>query len=509
MNNSDSIAEKVIDFINEFIRSFQDGYLFFGSRADIIRYVIDILLIAFLCYYFLVFLKQTRAWQLIKGLILIFLFVVICGFFGLQMVGFIFNKLLYVFAFAFIVLFQPELRRVLETVGIRSFGKIKSTFGNTTATAQMTSLVNDICSACKEMAKTYTGALILIERTTSLEDLLSQENVVRMDSSVSSSVLQSIFYKGAPMHDGAVLIRNNRIIATRCHVPLSVTMKQLQRSGTRHRAAVGASEIGDTIAVVVSEERGKTSIAVNGRLFEMKDSKELEANLSYLLGLSVQKEEKKSVGSVLRNVFKKEEPVFVIDEDELVKDNNNSQPKKNSGKKHVNVNSSAPSIVVSEAITPEYVSGINNDKDNKGKVSPVIEQYVQKQRANKVGIIQRLVFVLISIIFSTGLWMYIQINNNPIKERTITLPISYEKLDSDYDITYPISSVEITVVGRQNTINSLDNSVLGATIDLSAIEGTGFNEVPIMIYSYDEDVYFRVTRKFPETVPLNVYDVDE
>lgn len=492
MSNSDSIAEKVIDFVREFIRSFKDGYLFFGSRDDIVRYVIDILLIAFLCYCFLVFLRQTRAWQLIKGMILILIFVVICSFFGLEMVGFIFNKLVYVFAFAVIVLFQPELRRVLETVGIRSFGKIKSTFGNTGADSQSASLINEICSACKEMSKTYTGALILIEQTTSLEEFLSQENVVRMDSSVSSSVLQSIFYKGAPMHDGAVLIRNNRIIATRCHVPLSVTMKKLERAGTRHRAAVGASEIGDTIAVVVSEERGKTSIAFNGRLYEMKDSKELEANLAYLLGVTDESADKKTISSVLKNFFgKRNEPVLVIDDE--VNDQDTEKP---------------ANVVIADSVNKKLIRA-KSQAQKSGTDSTLIKNYAERQKNTKVSIAQRLVFVVISLIFSVGLWMYIQINNNPITERSITIPITYGSESTDYNMAFPISEVQVTVVGRQNTINSLDSSKITASLDESAITGTGFIDLPIVIDSNDDTVYFRVSRQLPETILVNVFDKHE
>ena len=105
---------------------------------------------------------------------------------------------------------------------------------------ELSAFINEICIACKEMGRSYTGALILIERKTKLDELLSQENVVQFDSSVTSSVLQSIFYKGSPMHDGGLLIRDGRIIAARCHVPLSVTMHALERTGTRHRAAIGA-----------------------------------------------------------------------------------------------------------------------------------------------------------------------------------------------------------------------------------------------------------------------------
>ena len=296
-----SIVDDIFEFITELIKSLKDGYLFFGSKWDLIRYAADIIIVSFLLYWTLLFIRQTRAWQLIKGIILILMFVVVCGLFGLDMVGFLFNKLLYVFAILFIVIFQPELRRALETVGIRSFGSVKSLLASDEADDKTaaTSLVNEICLACREMSRTYTGALILIERSTRLEELLEQENVVKFDSTVTNSVLQSIFYKGSPMHDGGLLIRNGRIIAARCHVPLAVTMHTLDRTGTRHRAAVGASEMGDTVAVVVSEERGKTSIAVNGRLYEMRNSQELEANLMYLLGLSEEEETKKGVAKVL------------------------------------------------------------------------------------------------------------------------------------------------------------------------------------------------------------------
>ncbi len=491
MGNSGSIAEKVVDFINELVRSMRDGNLFFGSSADIVRYVVDILLVAFLFYWFLIFLKHTRAWQLIKGITLIFLFVVVCSFFGLEMVGFLFNKLLYVFAFAVIVLFQPELRRVLETVGILSFGRIKSTFGNSSASSESASLINEICSACKEMSKTYTGALILIERTTSLDDLLTQENVVRMDSSVSSSVLQSIFYKGAPMHDGAVLIRNNRIVGTRCHVPLSVTMQQLERSGTRHRAAVGASEIGDTIAVVVSEERGKTSIAVNGRLFEMKDSKELEDNLAYLLGLSDDKTEKSSLSSFIRGVFGKQSTANNSNE-------SNTERKKSKKKK---------SVPVAVASAVEGISSVSSTSNSANK-SPVIKKYEERQRANKISLRQQLLFVVASLVFSLGLWVFIQINNNPIIEKKINIPISFPQ-DIDLDVSYNVSSVDITVVGRQKTINMIDSSKITATYDYSQVKETGPIDLPIIVVSNDPSIYFRVIRENPDKGMVNVYSLGD
>ena len=121
---SDSLITQIIDFIVELFNSFSSGSVFFGSTLDVIRYAIDIFLVAALFYWILLFIKQSRAWQLMKGIILIMLFVLMCGLFGLEMVGFIFNKMLYVFAILFIVLFQPELRRVLETVGLKSFTSV-------------------------------------------------------------------------------------------------------------------------------------------------------------------------------------------------------------------------------------------------------------------------------------------------------------------------------------------------------------------------------------------------
>ena len=286
MSNTSFISQ-IFEFLGELFNSLDKGTLFFGSVWDFIRYAIDIVLVTFLFYTLLMFIRQTRAWQLIKGIVLILVFVAFCGVVGLDMVGFLFNRLLYIVAILFVVLFQPELRRALETVGLRT-SSATSPFRHSESVMtkeELNAFIKEISSACKEMSRTYTGALILIERHTRLDELLSQENVVTFDSEVTSSVLQSIFYKGSPMHDGGLLIRDGRIIAARCHVPLSVTMHSLERAGTRHRAAVGASEMGDTVAVVVSEERGKTSIAVNGRLFEMKSTKELEANLSYLLVL--------------------------------------------------------------------------------------------------------------------------------------------------------------------------------------------------------------------------------
>ncbi|MCQ2516786.1 MAG: diadenylate cyclase [Saccharofermentans sp.] len=468
---SDSVIEQLIDFITELFNSFKNGYVFFGSLADVFRYAADIILVAVLFYWILIFLRQSRAWQLIKGIILIFFFVLVCGVFGLEMVGFIFNRLLYVFAILFIVLFQPELRRVLETVGLKTFNPIKGLFvtEESDSTARSSSFVHEVGLACKEMSSTNTGALILIERTTKLDELLSQENVVSFDSTVTNSVLQSIFYKGSPMHDGGLLIRDGRIIAARCHVPLSVTMHNLDRSGTRHRAAVGASEMGDTIAVVVSEERGKTSIAVNGKLYEMKDYHELEANLDYLLGVSLDRTEKKGINRFLKKVSKKK-----------------AEEKK-------------PYVSATEAA---------------GELSEKIEIRTAKadtiNSSSKINFGTKASLAMISFLLSFGLWMYIQVNNNPVVSTHISVPITYnsDSTPADIDVSYPVNTVDLQIVGRQETLSRIDSSAILATIDYSAVNDTGVVELPVIVSSRDNRVYFRVERQVPETVSVTVFSLN-
>ena len=399
---------------------------------------------------------------------LILVFVAFCGLVGLDMVGFLFNRLLYIIAILFVVLFQPELRRALETVGLRT-SNAANPFRHSEAIMtkeELTSFIKEISSACKEMSRTYTGALILIERHTRLDELLSQENVVSFDSEVTSSVLQSIFYKGSPMHDGGLLIRDGRIVAARCHVPLSVTMHSLERAGTRHRAAVGASEMGDTVAVVVSEERGKTSIAVNGRLFEMKSTKELEANLSYLLGLTASDSGKsgisKFIGRFRRRPATAEAADAAVSAEKAV--SKESEPEK-------------------EAVTPLVIKTKEAD---------------QTSNARRVSVATRVVFFILSLFLSLFLWLYIQIDNNPVVSKNITVPITYQSELSDY-YSYPIEDVELRVVGRRNTINSLTAKDIVATVDYSAIpdNSEGVVEIPVVVSSKDPNVYFRVDNVMP------------
>ena len=468
--SNESFIYQIIEFINELIASLDNGVLFFGSPWDFIRYVLDIILVTFLFYWILLFIRQTRAWQLIKGIVLILLFVAFCGIIGLDMVGFIFNTFLYVFAILFIVLFQPELRRALETVGLRSSSlKFLDVLrhGEEDDRTRLTSFINEICMACGDMAKTYTGALILIERNTKLNELLTQENVVSLDSAVTSTMLTSIFYKGSPMHDGGLLIRDGRIVAARCHVPLSVTMHSLDRYGTRHRAAVGASEMGDTVVVVVSEERGTVSIAVNGRLFEMKDTRELEANLAYLLGLEGQEAEQKGISKLLGKMRRKK-------------------------------------VKVAES---EEVTIASAEAENAAETMTIRTKTADKSNAQRVPTGTRVLFLLLSIFLSMTLWLYIQINNNPVVTKTMTVPINKDiNVPQNVSVEFPIDSVEIEIVGRKDTIDRIDVSDIIVAVDYSGVgSNTGVVNCPIVVSSAENDVYFRVDRQFPENEPVTIY----
>lgn len=469
--------DKLTAFVREIFSSLDSGYMFFGSPLDLIRYVIDIVLVTIVIYNILRLIRGTRAWQLLKGLLLILVFVLFCSFLGLEMVGFIFNKLLYIVAILFVVIFQPELRHALETVGLKSFSSFSSVLVSDDSDEQLryVSMVDEIVKACTEMASTYTGALILLERNTKLGELLKQENVVRLDSSVTNSMLQSIFYKGSPMHDGGLLIRDGRIIAARCHVPLSETFHIIERYGTRHRAAVGASEIGDTVAVVVSEERGSISIAVDGVLYEMKNGKELRENLLYLLGLTTA--------------------------------STKAMRMKKHGKKNAKRN------IEQIATVAEPVTA-NKEKLEQDEASKVEEEnnvpiVARKKKSSKKG--RRTggaLLMLLSFFFSFMLWMYIQVTTNPVTERTFTLDLQYENYEvmkeKGLGSEFTVRSVTVRIVGRKNVLDKMTSSDLSAYIDMGSVDTPGSIRMKVYVKS-DENVYFRVDMQRPEDIPISVY----
>lgn len=475
--------EKITDFIREIFSSFNSGYLFFGGPLDLVRYILDIAMVTFILYNILRIIRETRAWQLLKGVLLILAFILVCSFFGLEMVGFIFNRLLYIVAILFVVIFQPELRHALETVGLKSFS-FSNVIVNDDSEEQLrnASMVDEIVKACTEMSKTKTGAIMLLERSTKLGELLKQENVVTLDSSVTNSMLQSIFYKGSPMHDGALLIREGRIIAARCHVPLAETFHMIEKYGTRHRAAVGASEIGDTVAVVVSEERGTMSIAVDGVLYEMKDGKELRNNLFYLLGLS------------------------------SVPSRQNGKNKRN-GKK-TKKDTTVPETVIVTAEKAKTESSIESkDTEEQKKTKESLPVVARKKLRKKSSPATRALLILVSFLFSLTLWMYIQVTTNPVTEKTLTLDLKYEneQLLTDQNLynAFPIQTVTVRVVGRKNVIDTMGTSDLEAYIDYADIPSESLKAGPpvnmdVKVKS-NNHVYFRVSMQRPQELRLSLH----
>lgn len=285
---AETLLQDAIKFFSELFENLRTGILFFGGPFDIFLAVLDIFITTLVIYYLLKLIRDSRAWQVLKGILLIVVLSQLFSLIGFQTIGFILSSTLSVLAIAFVVLFQPELRRALETVGRNSFNLI-SGMVNQEPIKTMNSrhaMIDSIVRAAAGMAESYTGALIIIERDTKLGELIEQDNAVLIDSVVSPSVLMQIFYKGSPLHDGAVLIRDGRIYAAKCHVPLSDNYHLRKEYGTRHRAAIGVSEMGDAIAVVVSEERGAISIAISGRLYTLDNPDALRTILHRQLGMS-------------------------------------------------------------------------------------------------------------------------------------------------------------------------------------------------------------------------------
>lgn len=232
--------------------------------------VIDILLVAFVFYKLFLLIKDTRAVQLIKGLVVLLVAAAISRWIGLYTITWILDNVRTVILVAIPVVFQPELRRALEQIGRgRFFLRPTPYMGE----EEMNSLIKEVVRAVMSLAKTKTGALILMERKTGLKDYI--ETGVKIDGLVSAEFLANIFSPKTPLHDGAAIIRDNRLIAAACFLPLTDNNDLNKELGTRHRAAIGVTEISDCLAIVVSEETGVISLSVDGRLTRNLDKDSL------------------------------------------------------------------------------------------------------------------------------------------------------------------------------------------------------------------------------------------
>lgn len=252
------------------------------ARMPSIRWVdiVEILLIAFLMYHILVWVKNTRAWSLLKGIIVIAVFILIAAYFQMNTILWIVQNAFGVAVTAVVVILQPELRKALEELGQKNI--ISSiipfeTYRTSEEGRFSDKTINEITKACVEMGKMKTGALIVIEQNQSLTEY--ERTGIDVDGIVTSQLLINIFEKNTPLHDGAVIIRGNRITSATCYLPLSDNMALSKDLGTRHRAGVGISEATDSMTVIVSEETGKISVAYKGELERSLDGDRLKERL--------------------------------------------------------------------------------------------------------------------------------------------------------------------------------------------------------------------------------------
>lgn len=232
--------------------------------------ILDILVVAYFFYKAYMLIKETRAEQLLKGILLILMLMPISWFLKLTMVYTILSRTITIGVLSIIIIFQPEIRRALEHLGRSAFND-KHILQDEEI---MEKVITEIVNAVDNLSQSKTGALIAIEQNTGLGEVIS--NGTKIDAIVSSALLENIFVVNTPLHDGATVIRNDRIIASGCVLPLTSNTDINKKLGTRHRAAIGLSEVSDALLVVVSEETGTISLAANGRLTRNYDKDKLK-----------------------------------------------------------------------------------------------------------------------------------------------------------------------------------------------------------------------------------------
>ncbi len=228
--------------------------------------IIEIALISFFVYQFMVWIKFTRAYSLLKGILVVLFFLLVAYIFRMDTILWIVTNLANVMIIAVVVIFQPELRRVLEQLGQKNIMTALIPLGSGRDVKERFSdrTVNELVRACFDMGEVYTGALIVVEQDILLTEY--ERTGINIDAVLSSQLLINIFEHNTPLHDGAVLVRGDRIVAATCYLPLSDNMELSKQLGTRHRAGVGISEVSDSVTIIVSEETGRISVARDGYL---------------------------------------------------------------------------------------------------------------------------------------------------------------------------------------------------------------------------------------------------
>ena len=243
--------------------------------------VIEILIIAYIVYEIMAWITKTRAWTLLKGLLIIVGFTIASYLLHFDVILWIMGRIATIAVTALIIIFAPELRKALEQLGNKNIMNIFAFDSKSGDDGMSERTVDELINAAFTMSKPKTGALIVIERNENLAYI--EKTGILINGIVSSQLLINIFEHKTPLHDGAVLIRGNTIVSATCYLPLSENMRISKDLGTRHRAAIGISEVSDSVTIVVSEETGRVSVAIGGNLIKVNDGEELKKELSVLL----------------------------------------------------------------------------------------------------------------------------------------------------------------------------------------------------------------------------------
>ena len=255
--------------------------------------IVEIIVISFLIYQIILWIKNTRAWALLKGILTILAFILIAAVSNMTTILWIAKNILSLVVIATVVVLQPELRRALEQLGRTNFFASLVSFDSSKGGDGRFSdkTMQELIKACFEMGRVRTGALIVIEQNQSLGEY--ERTGIEVDGLLSSQLLINIFEHNTPLHDGAIIVRKDRIVSATCYLPLSDNMGLSKELGTRHRAGVGISEVTDSLTIIVSEETGHVSVAYEGQLSRNLDSEELKEKLLLIQNKPLEEKKKR------------------------------------------------------------------------------------------------------------------------------------------------------------------------------------------------------------------------
>lgn len=479
----------VSNLLKKMVVELSQGFLLFGGPVDIVIMLLDVFVTTCLFYFILKLLSETRAWQLLKGVV----FLIICGqifsLLGLQAISFLLNSALSFLAITLLVLFQPELRKALETLGRNTLSFVQTLpFDNKEGNVETYAAISAIKLACAEMSADYTGALILIERQTKLGEIIEKGQAVVLNAKLSTTMLKQIFYKGSPLHDGACVIRDNYIYAARCHVPLSGSTRLNKDYGTRHRAAISASEISDAIAIVCSEEQGSISVAVDGNLIKVKNAQVLADVLQrFLVPNTVEKQEKKTFWQELKTFFNKqfELNADVLDDfvqsaptnEKAIKSSSavvsakteSNKLLKEAGTKLGESGSKSADIGIKEKEAALAVAENSaNLNTNRERISKHKINLHKKWGRTRTGI------QLTALVLAVFVWFYVQATTNVVSSRrfNVTITVSNQAEIDKYNLDYHLGSwkTDVVVQARERNLRTINNADIQAQLDFAQLD---------------------------------------